>query len=75
MCDLFPLKQILILVMLSLLSVSTLSLSPVFALRFDVECIVAFSSLFAVERQGGLVCFEAVVVIVIGLECALWCCA
>ena len=57
------------------LSVSTLSLLPVSALRFDVECVVAFCSLFAAERRGGLVCLGAVVVIAIGLKCALWCCA
>ena len=37
--------------------------------------VIFFSSLFATERRGGLVCFGAVVVIAIGLECALWCCA
>ena len=57
------------------LSVLTLLLLPVSALRFDVECVVAFCSLFAAERRGGLVCLGSVVVIAIGLECALWCCA
>jgi hypothetical protein len=56
-CDLFPLVRLRIVVILSSsslapvgLSVSTLPLSPVSALRFDVECVVAFSSLFAVKR-------------------------
>ncbi len=40
-----------------------------------MECVVAFCSLFAAERQGGLVCLGSVVVIAIGLECALWCSA
>ncbi len=56
-------------------SISTLSLLPVSALRFDVGRVVAFCSSFASERRGRLVFLGAVVVIAIGLECAVWCCA
>jgi hypothetical protein len=35
-------------------SVSTLSLSPVSGLRFDVERVVTFCSSFAAERRDGL---------------------
>ncbi len=46
------------------------------ALRFvDVARVVTFYSLFAAERLGGLVCLGEVVVIAIGWECAVWCCA
>ena len=76
-CDLIPLERLLILVILSSLSfvpvglsVLTLLLLPVSALRFDVESVVSFCSLFAAERQGRLVCLGAVVVIAVGLECS-----
>jgi hypothetical protein len=35
-----------------------------------VDCVVAFRSSFAAERQGRVVCLGTVVVIAIGLECA-----
>lgn len=60
-CDLFPLLLLWIVVILSSsslvlvgFSVSTLSLSPVSGLRFDVERVVTFCSSFAAERRDGL---------------------
>ena len=80
-CALLPLAWLGLSVIVSLLSlllaplgfnVSTLS-SPVFALRFNVERVVAYISLFAAERRAGVVFRGAVVVIAIGWECGWWC--
>lgn len=81
-CDLFPLVRLGLLVILSSSTLAPLGFSvltfptSVSALRFNAGFIVTCScSSFVAERRGGLVCLGAVVVIAIGWECAVWCCA